>query len=89
MSFISLNGVFKKICFKVIDPKIAPMLKLKCVETIFTLEKVFPPACFDVMTHLVMHLVEEFDLCGSVQTRWMYRMEKYMKALKGFVRNMA
>jgi hypothetical protein len=65
------------------------MLKLECATTIFTLEKVLPLACFDVMTHLVVHLVEELDICGLVQTRWMYPMERYMKALKGFVRNMA
>jgi hypothetical protein len=54
-----------------------------------TLEKVFPLACFDIMTHLVIHLVEELDIYGPIHTRWMYPMERYMKALKGFVRNMA
>ncbi len=54
-----------------------------------TLEKVFPLVCFDIMTHLVIHLVEELDICGPVYTRWMYRMERYMKTLKGFVQNMA
>jgi hypothetical protein len=53
------------------------------------LEKVFPPAYFDIMTHLVIHLVEELDICGPVHTGWMYPMEKYMKALKRFVQNMA
>jgi hypothetical protein len=37
-------------------------------ETMFTLEKVFPLASFDVMTHLVIHLVEELDLCGPNHT---------------------
>jgi hypothetical protein len=41
------------------------------------------------MTHLIIHLVEELDLCGPVHTRWMYPIERYMKALKGYVRNMA
>jgi hypothetical protein len=54
-----------------------------------TLEKVFPLACFDIMTHLVIHLVEELDIYGPIHTRWMYPMERYMKALKWFVRNMA
>jgi hypothetical protein len=54
-----------------------------------TLEKVFTLSCFDIMTHLVIHLVEELDICGPVHTGWMYPMERYMKALKRFVRNMA
>jgi hypothetical protein len=44
------------------------MLRVKAVETMSTLEKVFPLTCFDVMTHLLIHLVEELDLCGLVHT---------------------
>ena len=53
------------------------------------LEKELPPAFFDVMTHLLVHLVEEFDICGPIHARWMYPMEKYLKILKGYVRNCA
>lgn len=59
------------------------------VETMSTMEKVFPPSCFGIMTHLVVHLVEELDICGPIHTRWMYPMERYMKTMKGYVRNMA
>jgi hypothetical protein len=62
-------------------------LGVKVSKTMAMLEKVFPLACFDVISHLVFHLVEEFDLCGPIHTRWMYPMERYMIALKGFVRN--
>ena len=41
------------------------------------------------MTHLLIHLVVELDVCGHVHSRWMYPMEYYMKALKDFVRNKA
>ncbi len=41
------------------------------------------------MTHLVIHLVEELDICGSIRTRWTYPMERYMKAMKEYVRKMA
>jgi hypothetical protein len=30
------------------------------------LEMVMRPSFFDVMTHIVIHLVKEFDLCGLV-----------------------
>ena len=41
------------------------------------------------MTHLLIHLVEEVDICGPVYGRWMYLMERYMKVLKGYIRNKA
>ncbi|TYK28559.1 uncharacterized protein E5676_scaffold629G002060 [Cucumis melo var. makuwa] len=47
----------------------------------------FPPSFFDIMTHLVIHLGHEVRLCGPVQFRWMYPFKRYMKTLKGFVRN--
>jgi hypothetical protein len=53
------------------------------------LELHFPPSFFDILTHLVYHLLEEPDLCGPVFTRWMYTVERYMKTLKHYMRNMA
>ena len=35
-------------------------------EVLVLLEKVFPPAFFDIMVHLTMHLMEEFFLCGPI-----------------------
>ena len=34
-----------------------------------------------------MHLVREIRLCGPVYLRWMYPVERYMKILKGYVKN--
>ena len=42
---------------------------------------------FDVMVHLVMHLVREVRLCGPAYLIWMYLVERYMKILKGYVKN--
>jgi hypothetical protein len=53
------------------------------------LEMTMPHALFDVMTHLIFHLVEELDLCGPMHTEWMYCIEWMNKVLKGHVRNMA
>jgi hypothetical protein len=53
------------------------------------LEIHFPPSFFDIMTHLLYHLVDELDMCGLVSTRWMYPIERYMKTLKHYVRNLA
>ena len=34
-----------------------------------------------------MHLVREVRLCGPIYLRWMYPFERFMKVLKGYVRN--
>jgi hypothetical protein len=36
--------------------------------TLVLLEQEFPHSFFDVMTHLLVHLVEELELCGLVHT---------------------
>jgi hypothetical protein len=53
------------------------------------LEKIFPPAFFDVMVHLCVHLPDEALLRGLVQYGWMYPIERRLGTLKNFVRNMA
>lgn len=50
---------------------------------------IFPPAFFDVMMHLPIHLAEEARLGGPVSYRWMYPIERYLRTLKGYVRNRA
>jgi hypothetical protein len=51
------------------------------------LEMEFPPFFFDIMIHL--SLAQELDLYDLVSTRWMYPVERYMKALKDYMKNMA
>jgi hypothetical protein len=67
-----LNRVFHRICAKLINFNEIFMFKEDVATTICMLEMVMLPSFFDVMTHLVIHLVEEFDLCGLIHTRWMY-----------------
>lgn len=64
-----------------------PTLQSQIVLTLCVLEKYFPPSFFDIMVHLTVHLVREVQLCGPIHFRWMYPFERYMKVLKGYVRN--
>ncbi|KAL1208366.1 hypothetical protein V5N11_000804 [Cardamine amara subsp. amara] len=41
------------------------------------------------MEHLPVHLPHEASLGGPVQFRWMYPFERFMKTLKGKVKNLA
>ncbi|KAL0290565.1 UNVERIFIED_CONTAM: hypothetical protein Scaly_2666700, partial [Sesamum calycinum] len=46
------------------------------------LEKIFPPAFFDSMGHLIVHLPYEAHVGRPVQYRWMYPFERFLLELK-------
>jgi hypothetical protein len=86
---IRLSRVFHKICAKTVNGAEKEQMLADYAETMCMLEKEMLPAFFDIMSHLPYHLVQEIFLCGPVRTRWMYPFERYFKAVKGFVRNLA
>jgi len=47
----------------------------------------FPPSFFDIMIHLIVHLVREIRICGPVFLQWMYPIERCMKIFKGYANN--
>ncbi|XP_006601656.1 uncharacterized protein [Glycine max] len=78
---------FNVICSKVIDLKQLDDLENEASIIICQLEMYFPPAFFDIMIHLVVHLVREIWLCGPIYLWWMYPVERYMKVLKSYTKN--
>nr|GFB14389.1 hypothetical protein [Tanacetum cinerariifolium] len=67
------------------------MLKaqIKVVDILCDLELIYPPALFDIMIHLVIHLPLEALEGMHIRPRWMFPFERYMKKLKGYVQNKA
>jgi hypothetical protein len=41
------------------------------------------------MTHLIIHVVDELQICGPISTRWCYSIERYLLVLKRYVHNKA
>ncbi|GJS72273.1 hypothetical protein Tco_0705114 [Tanacetum coccineum] len=78
---------FNMIHSKVIDHEKLDELQRDIILILFQLEMYFPPCFFDVMVHLMSHIVEEIKLAGPVFLRYMYLFERYMGFLKGYVRN--
>ncbi|XP_019164337.1 PREDICTED: uncharacterized protein LOC109160505 [Ipomoea nil] len=78
---------FNAICSKVIDLDVLDDLQADVVVTLCQFEMYFPPSFFDIMVHLIVHLVREIKMCGLVFMRYMYPFERYMGILKGYVRN--
>jgi len=78
---------FNAICSKVIDPQQLDDLENEASIIIYQSEMYFSLSFFDIMIHLVVHLVREIRLCGPVFLRWMYPIEWYMKVLKIYTKN--
>jgi hypothetical protein len=86
---IQLSRFFNLICSKELAVDDLEKLSASIGETLCRLEMIFPPAFFDIMMHLPVHLAEEAKLGGPVCYRWMYPIERYLRTLKGYVRNKA
>ncbi len=70
-----------------INPSKLYDLRTYVVKTLCLLEIWFPTGFFDLMSHLVIHLVDELKICGLVGARWCYLVERYLNVLKKYVRN--
>ena len=84
-----LGQFFQQLCAKTLKLDVLHTMKAKIPVILCKLEKIFPPAFFDVMLHLAVHLPDEAILRGPVQYGWMYPVERRLLTLKRFVRNMA
>ncbi len=57
-------------------------LQSNVAEIICLFEIWFPPRFFDMMTHLIIHLVDELEICGPIGAKWCHPMERYLLVLE-------
>ncbi|KAK1414527.1 hypothetical protein QVD17_30273 [Tagetes erecta] len=86
---VDLCMFFKQLCSRTLLVEDMKKAKVSILAILCQLELIYPPAFFDIMVHLVLHLPDEAILGGPVCMRWMYPFERYMKKLKNYVRNKA
>ena len=72
-----------------IDLEIVPMLRSGVAQCLVSFELVFPPFFFNIMTHVLVHLVDEIVVLGPVFLHNMFPFERFMGVLKKYVRNHA
>ncbi|XP_012830522.1 PREDICTED: uncharacterized protein LOC105951618 isoform X2 [Erythranthe guttata] len=84
-----LASFFRQLCSRKLNLNVLDNLEKRIPVILCKLEMIFPPAFFDVMVHLAIHLAQEAKIGGPVQYRWMYPIERYLSSLKGMVRNRA
>ncbi len=78
-------AIIQRICTKVVVPNEIGPLRTYVVETLCMLEIWFPLGFFDPMTHLLVHIVDELEICGPMASRWCYPMECYLAILNNYV----
>ena len=64
LAITRLCFLFNAICSKVIDPRRLDELENEAAIVLCQLEMYFTPSFFDIMVHLIVHLVREIRLCG-------------------------
>ena len=71
-----LSNFCKDLCSTSLLESNLKQMERNIAGIICTLETIFPPAFFDPMEHLLIHLPEECRLGGPVPSRWMYNIER-------------
>jgi hypothetical protein len=84
---IEMGNFFKQLYSRTLKVDILKQMKVDIFVILCKIEQIFPPAFFDVMVHLAIHLPREAELGGPVQNRWMYPMERMLGKHKRRVRN--
>ncbi|XP_074351848.1 uncharacterized protein LOC141690996 [Apium graveolens] len=79
---VRLGAFFRGICGKVLELEEVHKLQEEVIEILCQLEINFPPAFFDIMVHLPVHLYKEVEFGGSVHLRWMFGIERYLEIEK-------
>jgi hypothetical protein len=80
---------FNRITQKVIGQADLIALKEFIAETLCQLEMCFPPSYFDIMPHLMMHMVDQIKILGLVYLHHMLTYERFMSTLNRYVDNRA
>jgi len=81
-----LARLFRWVCSKNVDVRNLDLMRTKFAIVMNLLEMQLPTSFFDNHNHLISHLVEEVAIGGPVSYCWMFPIERYLKTLKGCVR---
>jgi hypothetical protein len=84
IAIAELGNFFQQLCAKTLKLNVLHRMKPKIPIVLCKLEKLFPPAFFDVMVHLTIHLPNEAILRGSVQYGWMYPVKIQLYIFEAF-----
>jgi len=87
LAIVKPCAFLNEISQKAIDPNKLTKLQNDVVQCLVSFEMVFPPSFFNIMTHLLVHIVKEINILGPVFLHNMFPFERYMAVLKKYVCN--
>ena len=87
LAIVKLCAFLNEISQKAIDPQKLIQPQNDVVQCLVSFEMVFPPSFFNIMTHLLVHIVKEINILGLVFLHNMFPFERYMAVLKKYVPN--
>jgi hypothetical protein len=88
-AIVKVCAFLNAISQKVIDRESLSGLQINMVQCLVSFELLFPPSFFNIMTHLLVHLVEEIRILGPVFLHNMFPFQRFMGVLKKYVHNRA
>lgn len=77
-ALLQLGSFFRQLCSKSLKLDVLEKLEEQIIFVLCKLEMIFPPAFFDIVVHLAVHLPQQARLGGPVQYRWMFFIERYV-----------
>jgi hypothetical protein len=89
LAVVKLCAFLNAISQKAIDPRNLVKLQNDVLQCLVSFELAFPLSFFDIMTHLLVHLVKEITILGPVFLHNMWPFERFMSVLKKYVLNRA
>jgi hypothetical protein len=89
VSIVKLCVFLNAISQKVINPDILPRLQKDVSQCLVSFELVFPPSFFNIMTHLLVQLVEEIVIHKPIFVHNMFSFERFIGVLKKYIHNRA
>jgi hypothetical protein len=70
-----------------VDPMKLTKLQDELILTMCNLKTIFLPSFFDLMPHLLVHIVHEMKYLGHVFLHQIYPFKRFMTILKEYVHN--
>ncbi|XP_066310226.1 uncharacterized protein [Miscanthus floridulus] len=86
LATVKLCAFLNAISQKAINPVELATLQNDVVQCLVSFELVFPPSFFNIMTHILVHLVKEISILGPVFLHNMFPFERFMGVLKKYVK---
>ena len=77
------NTLCRFISLKEIEISTLNEARVMAVEAVCLIEEGFPRSILTSQLHLVVHLVDEIAICGTVHSRRIFFLQRFLKTLKG------